>query len=410
MQVNFDIPDKMLPLFSDDWDFFGAYGGRMGTKSETVARWHIMKVMSEQSQNVKYGFFREVQKSLSDSVKSLLERIIYTYGLEKYFYIGKTEIVCKINDVPFVFSGLLNHTLASIKSFDNVKYAWVEEAQSVSQASIEILEPTIIRNPGAKIIYTWNTDTITTPIHQHMIVNPQPNTKIVNINYTDVKRFLNKTALNIIENLKKTNYAAWLHIYMGGFKQENKNAIWNVSIINKNRIDDMPDLKLVVIGVDPSGGDTQKSKKGGNDEWGIVAVGITHDNIVVVLEDGSGTYKPKNASGKISELYERWKAGFIVAEDNYGGQMVSTVIKSENRNMVVNLVRAISSKRYRANEVLNQYERDRVKHYGHHGILENQMTDWDEDKKYSPDRLDAMVHAQRFLFKLNRIGSTVYAA
>lgn len=410
IDADIQVPSKLLPLFTTESDFIGIYGGRMSGKSEAVARVAILKMIADRRRGVKYGFFREVQKSLNDSVKSLLERVIHEAGLAEFFHITDKTLKCTLNDIDCVFSGLLAHTVDTMKSLDKLVFAWVEEAQSISQRSIDVLEPTVIRNRDFKIIYTWNPDNENTPIHKHMLVSPPPNSKTININYLDNK-FLNDTALAIIDNLKRTNFAAYRHIYLGEFITENENAIWSKNLIDQHRIQEIGELKTVVIGVDPAGGDIKKAKKGGNDEYGIVACGILKDSgHGVVLEDASGTYKPEAASKAIARLYHKWHAGYVVAESNYGGQMVSDIVKLADKNLRVKLVTAVNSKRYRANPVHNRYERGDIKHFGIHSVLEYQMCNWTEDEKYSPDRMDAMVHAFRDLFKLASTGTKVYAA
>ncbi len=410
LDIVFDIPPITLPIWESDATEIGLYGGRGSAKSETAARKFIYKIITEPERDVKYGCFREVQNSIKESSKSLLERIVNQSNLNKYFLFTETKMICTLTNVPVVFSGLLEHTTDSIKSLDRLKYAWIEEAQSVSQNSLDKIIPTIIRNENSQICYTWNPEYDTTPIHKHLIVNAPKDSLVIEMNY-DENPFLNKKMLERIEELKNTNYELWLHIYKGKFKTENKNAIWTQALIDQHRIHipfDKSKYKSIAIGVDPSGGSKKKSKSGGNDEWGIVVCAMDYNNVGTILNDSSGTYKPKQASQIISNLYERYECGSVVAEDNYGGEMVGTVIKECNQNIFVVLVRSTKSKRYRANPILNKNQLGFLKFLGKFGILEYQMTNWDEDADYSPDRMDAAVIVLTHLYGKN-ISMEVYA-
>jgi len=409
MKIEYKFPKKVIPIWTDDWFIFGMHGGRISSKSTTAAQKMISWALNKQNSGEKFGCFRQIQKSIKDSSKSILENTIKKYHLDHYFYSTQTDLICRKTGVEFIFSGLQNHTIDSIRSIEKLTKAWVEEAHTITKESIEVLEPTLIRNQNAQIIYTWNDLTEKTPIHQHLMCgHAPPKAKTLKINYLD-NPFCSKLSLDVINAMRQKDYELYQHIYLGAFRVFNKNAIFTKELIDQHRISKLPDFKLVVVGVDPTGGDVKKSKQGGNDEWGIIVCGITIDNIAVVIEDRSGTFKPAEASKIIATLYEKYQGGFIVAEDNFGGQMVGECLKIANKNMQINLARAISSKRHRANPILNRYEVGAVKHFGYHSQLEFQMTDWDEDKKYSPDRLDAMVHAMRFLFKINESLFKIYA-
>lgn len=105
---------------------------------------------------------REVQRSIADSVKQLLEDKIAAYGLGGMFSTTENEIACK-NGSRIIFRGLQNHTAATIKSLEGMDCAWIEEAQTVSRKSLELLIPTI-RKEGSEIWASWNPDDPSDPI------------------------------------------------------------------------------------------------------------------------------------------------------------------------------------------------------------------------------------------------------
>jgi phage terminase large subunit len=102
-----------------------------------------------------------VQKSLKNSVKLLVEdKIRSRNGLSDRFEILEAEIRTPGGGV-IIFQGMLNHTADSIKSLEGFDVAWVEEAQSLSQRSLDLLRPTI-RKPGSEIWFSWNPNKPTT--------------------------------------------------------------------------------------------------------------------------------------------------------------------------------------------------------------------------------------------------------
>lgn len=109
---------------------------------------------------------REVQRSIADSVKQLLEDKIAAFGLSGFFKITETEITGK-NGSRIIFRGMQNHTAASIKSLEGFDVAWVEEAQTISARSLELLTPTI-RKPNSEIWFSWNPEDETDPVDVFM--------------------------------------------------------------------------------------------------------------------------------------------------------------------------------------------------------------------------------------------------
>jgi len=98
---------------------------------------------------------REVQKSLAQSVKRLLEDKIEKLGVQSAFIVQETVIKSAHGSGMIIFQGMQNHTSDSIKSLEGYDCAWVEEAQSLSQRSLDLLRPTI-RKEGSELWFTWN--------------------------------------------------------------------------------------------------------------------------------------------------------------------------------------------------------------------------------------------------------------
>lgn len=179
MQAEAEFPSKLKPLF-EKYRYKIAYGGRGGSKSWGVAR--ALLIMGAQ-RKMRIGCFREVQKSIKESVHHLLSSQIQALGLGAHYDILETEIRGK-NGTEFLFAGLKQHTVESVKSYEALDVVWVEEAQTVSKKSWDILIPTI-RKPGSEIWVTFNPDLDTDDTYQRFVVSPPPSSVVIQINYND---------------------------------------------------------------------------------------------------------------------------------------------------------------------------------------------------------------------------------
>lgn len=154
------IVPAFLPLFKSTKKYFYSYGGRGGAKSVGITDLLIGLARQEKSAVL---CTREVQKSIKESVYSLIKERIEEHNYSKEFIFTKDEIRNKITGFRFIFAGLKDHTVESIKSY-NVKYCWIEEAHSVSQKSLDILFPTL-RKEGVRFFISYNRKREADPIH-----------------------------------------------------------------------------------------------------------------------------------------------------------------------------------------------------------------------------------------------------
>lgn len=132
---------------------------------------------------LRIGCFREVQDSIRDSVHRLLSDQIQALGLGQIYDVTRDEIRGR-NGSLFLFAGLAQHTVESIKSFEGLDRAWIEEAQVVSKRSWDVLTPTI-RKPGSEIWSTLNPHLETDETYQRLIANPAPESYVRQVNWRD---------------------------------------------------------------------------------------------------------------------------------------------------------------------------------------------------------------------------------
>jgi phage terminase large subunit-like protein len=168
-------------------------------------------------------------------------------------------------------------------------------------------------------------------------------------------------------------------------------ALWTRAGIESARVapDDMPQMKRIVVAIDPAVTAGQ-----GSDETGIVVAGLGVDGLVYVLADASGRFTPDEWGRRAVNLYADHKADRIVGETNNGGDMVAIMLRTVDPNVAYKGVTASKGKRTRAEPVSALYEQNRVKHAGAFPTLEDQMCNWSPTSgEGSPDRVDALVWA-----------------
>lgn len=179
--INAKFPKKLRFLFSPK-RYKIARGGRGSGKSWAFAR--ALLILGAQRQ-LRILCAREVQKSIKQSVHALLSDQIVALGLGAFYEILDNEIR-GINGTEFSFSGLASHTVDSVKSFEGADIVWIEEAQSVSKYSWDILIPTI-RKPGSEIWVSMNPKLKTDDTYKRFVLEAQndPDAISIEINYYD---------------------------------------------------------------------------------------------------------------------------------------------------------------------------------------------------------------------------------
>ena len=172
-----EIPLEFKRLFDTDWREAAVYGGRYSLKSHTAARVLLLRARSAK---VRVACFREFQNSISESSHQLLSDLIDMYEMTD-FKVTDNAIINTVTGSDFLFKGL-RHNEQSIKSLEGIDIAWVEEAQTISSRSLEVLTPTI-RKPGSQIIYTYNRLLEEDPVHTRLVIEGRPNTLVIHVNY-----------------------------------------------------------------------------------------------------------------------------------------------------------------------------------------------------------------------------------
>ena len=217
--LTIDTPAVFEPLLYPA-RYLGAWGGRGSGKSHFFAELLIEENIMGKLDSV---CLREIQKSLEFSVKKLLEAKIEKMNAGAYFEVQDKRIMSKRGGV-IIFEGLQNHTADSIKSLEGFDRAWVEEAQSLSQRSLDILRPTI-RKEGSQIWFSWNPSKETDPVDQFLRVNPPQGAVVVKANYAD-NPFLPDTLKAEIEHDQRRDSDKFAHIWLGDYQRNSETRVF----------------------------------------------------------------------------------------------------------------------------------------------------------------------------------------
>jgi phage terminase large subunit len=220
MILNRRIPRKFFPLTQPS-RYKGIYGGRGSGKSHDRAEAVIERCSVQKTDIV---CIREIQKSLNQSVKKLLEIKIQQLEVGHLFDVQESCIKGK-NGSLIIFQGMQNHTADSIKSLEGYDVAWVEEAQSLSQRSLDLLRPTI-RKENSEIWFTWNPNLETDPVDAFLRAeNPPEGTILVEANYMDNPEFPDVLQAEM-EYDKRRDPDKYAHVWLGGYLQNSEARVF----------------------------------------------------------------------------------------------------------------------------------------------------------------------------------------
>jgi phage terminase large subunit len=297
-QTTAKFPDKLDFLFQPH-RYKVAYGGRGSGKSWSMARALLIKAASEPTRVL---CAREIQRSIKQSVHTLLNDQIQALGLGPFYEVLETEIR-GLNGSTFSFTGLATNTVESIKSFEGCDIVWVEEAQTVSKKSWDILIPTI-RKPNSEIWVSFNPNIDTDDTYKRFVVETPDNAKVVKVNYTDNPWFPEVLEIERQHSLKTNpDYA---NIWEGDCKAAVDGAIYSNEIREAqegNRITTVPYDPMLKVHV--------VFDLGFNDSMAIILCqrGVSDIRIIKYIEDNHRTLD--SFSSEIRSLNYNWGTMFL---------------------------------------------------------------------------------------------------
>lgn len=211
MLLDIPTPRAFAPLLEPK-RYKAAYGGRGSGKSHFFAEYLIERAYAER------GFravcIREVQNTLKDSVRQLLADKINKFGLGSHFTIVDGEVRGE-NGSLIIFRGMQHYNADSIKSLEGYDVAWVEEAQSLSQRSLDLLRPTM-RKEGSEIWFSWNPESEDDPVDRFFRMADRNDAIIVEVNWDKNPWFPNVLRAEMLEDYRLDPEKA-AHIWGGQY-------------------------------------------------------------------------------------------------------------------------------------------------------------------------------------------------
>jgi phage terminase large subunit len=320
------MPDKMR-AFMKPCRYKFAYGGRGGGKSESAQKLALYRGNEEKTRAM---FVREIQNSIADSVHSSLKDLITQLDYTGYVA-NDRNIINSNTSTNFIFKGMYQEAKKqTVKSYANIDLCIVEEAQSISKETIDLLVPTI-RKDNSEIWFLFNRLFPDDPVFRFMQSLPHDQKIVVNINYND-NPFLPKPLIDAAE-LSKQRYEEgisddYLHIWLGEPVGESDCTVFSVKEI-MDAVAREPDTEgAVQVGVDVAryGNDrttmfkrkgmavveTQIFTKLSVPQVAREVVKITGNNITIPVKvDDTGL------GGGVTDLLQEW--GFNAVGVNFGG-------------------------------------------------------------------------------------------
>ena len=295
---------------------------------------------------------------------------------------------------------------ASLKSIEGLTTFHMEEAEELIDDGTETEACTLdkiddsVRKKGIDLrtILVWNPSNEDSLIYKRFFKDLNieitfngivDNVLYIHTTYEDNLENLHPSFIAKAEKTKFANRPRYDHIYGGIPIKENAFALWKkTTMIAPYRVGDAPpELKRIVVGVDPSATST-----GHQDECGILIGGEDHNGHYYILRDDSGQMDPISWARTAVGAFHDFNADKIVAEANQGYEMVKITIDSIEKNLPIELVVATRGKIVRAEPVSALYQEGKVHHVGHFPELELEMTSYTGAKsEKSPNRLDALV-------------------
>lgn len=238
-----ELPEKMATALFKPSRYKVFHGGRGGAKSQSIARALLIQGYTEKH---KILCAREIQKSIQDSVHSLLKEQIEQLGLGDFYEVQKSTIIGR-NGTEFLFAGLRSN-IANVKSIPNITRAWIEEAQSASTSNIKTLALTV-RAKDSEIWLSFNPELEDDPIYQEYVLFPPDDAIVVKIDYDD-NPFFPDVLRKEMESDRKKNYEQYLHIWKGKPKQAVEGAIFAQELLKaaeEHRITKVPIQPAVAV-------------------------------------------------------------------------------------------------------------------------------------------------------------------
>lgn len=381
------------PLYYSPKRYVYEKGGRGSGKSTAVTDYARRMTYSKDRVLL---FMRYTMESASISIiPEFEENMLRTNSKEDFTFVNNT-IVNIHTGSKIIFKGVKTSSLTqtanlkSIHGLTDVIYDEFEEhpdkesfdkldesIRSVLASNKLVLVSNALKKDSWQSKEFWNKEGFYYDMTEHIFTTYQYNYDNLSDSWHEKRK-----------KVRELNPKKYDRDYLGkDYSDDDGGIFWNRKILNRYTIDTAPQMKRIVVAIDPA-----TSKTADSDETGIIVCGLDNQKNGYVLEDVSGKYSPNEWSLAVTKAVTRWDADCIVAEKNQGGDMVENIIRQNDKKVRVKLVTATKGKQTRAEPIFGLYEQGKAYHHGSFPVLESQMISFNPNtNKNSPDRVDALV-------------------
>ncbi|WP_319477384.1 PBSX family phage terminase large subunit [Marispirochaeta aestuarii] len=233
-----DVPFTMIERMFNDLTsgkrFTILEGGRGSGKSYGVASYLIARALIKPERVL---CCREVQVSIVQSSKSLLEKIIRSDARLLDFFEIQRDVIIGRNGSEFLFRGVRDYSVDAIRSFESISICWPEESQNLTRKSWDILVPTV-RVEGSQFFVTMNRKSINDAIYKEFIEQKHPEARVGKYLLWE-NPWASETLKRDAEILKTTNFSRWDHVYNGQIESLSDVRIFDNFIVRDFDIEDV---------------------------------------------------------------------------------------------------------------------------------------------------------------------------
>ena len=323
--MEISIPKKFKPLFEGAYDKYRVivyYGGRGAGKSVTLSYFAIFKCLQDR---IRFYIVRKVEKSKANSIHSLIKRLLRESNLFDYVESTSIDKITFINGSELLFDGVSERTIDNIRSADNIRYFWFEEAHDLKEDLMQVLIPSV-RADNSQVIVSLNPQKSTDYIYTQYIKSENIDNSYsiaIKVNYNDnpfLPEVLDRDRLRDLKTLPREVY---LHIWEGETNDYNDLKVINTELIGYFDNNKTFDYRYIVLSID-----TATSIKSGADYSVIGVFGLTNDSEVHLVHMNRGHYdfhtllsEIKNTYGITKELTKR-TPNLILLESKANGLSV----------------------------------------------------------------------------------------
>jgi phage terminase large subunit-like protein len=384
------IIDKYKPLFLETpkTRYFLITGGRGSGKSWTLSMF-LLNLTYEEDHVILFTRWTLTSAFIS-IIPEFIDKIELMNKLDD-FEITQSEIINKATGSKILFRGIKTSqgtATANLKSIAGVTTFILDESEELMDEDVFDRIDLSIRaiNKPNRVILVMNPSYKSHWIYGRFVKLTRDDTSYIHTTYLDNVQNLSQSFIDQAKRVEQENLHRYEHLFLGKWLDDAEGLLWNRPIIERARVSAKPELSRIVVAIDPATTASMNS-----DETGIIVCGTDANGKGYVLEDLSGKYSPTEWASVSLQAFKNWNADCIVAEKNQGGDMVESVLRSQNTTARIKLVTATKGKYVRAEPIYSLYEQHKIFHVGSFPILENQMVTFEPDKGKSPDRVDAMV-------------------